>query len=134
MIYLIVFLPLLGFLYCSTFGKITHDKYSQIITSFFLILSAVFSWIIFFSFLGSAETQIFNLLNWISSGDFSVNWSFRLDTLTSVMLIVVTTMSACIHVYSIGYMSEDNSIPRFMGYLSLFTFFMLVLVKNLQSI
>ena len=130
MIYWIVFLPLAGFLYCGFFGNRFEDKYSQIITCFFLTISSILSWIIFFKFLGNAETQKFHLLNWITSGDFLVNWSFRLDSLTAVMLVVVTTMSACIHVYSIGYMSEDNSIPRFMGYLSLFTFFMLTLVTS----
>ena len=123
-------MPLAGFLYCAFLGTRFDVRYSQTITCFFLTVSAVLSWIIFFKFLGTAETQKFHLFNWITSGDFLVNWSFRLDTLTAVMLVVVTTMSACIHVYSIGYMSEDNSISRFMGYLSLFTFFMLALVTS----
>ena len=123
-------MPLAGFLYCAFLGNRYKNIYSQIVTCFFLIIAAILSWLIFIKFFGSAETQNFHLLNWITSGDFVVNWSFRLDTLTAVMLVVVTTMSACIHVYSIGYMSEDNSIPRFMGYLSLFTFFMLALVTS----
>ena len=123
-------MPLAGFLYCAFLGNRFEARYSQIITCFFLIVSAILSWIIFFKFLGKAETQKFHIFNWITSGDFLVSWSFQLDTLTAVMLVVVTTMSACIHVYSIGYMSEDNSIPRFMGYLSLFTFFMLALVSS----
>ena len=114
MIYWIVFLPLVGFLFCAFLGNRFDVRYSQTITCFFLTVSAVLSWIIFFKFLGAAETQIFHLFNWITSGDFIVNWSFRLDTLTAVMLVVVTTMSACIHVYSIGYMSEDKSISRFI--------------------
>ena len=116
MIYLIVFSPLIGFLYCAFLGNRFHDKYSQIVTCFFLTVSSILSWIIFFNFLNSAEPQYFYLLTWITSGNFIVNWSFRLDTLTSVMLVVVTTMSACIHIYSIEYMKADNSIPRFMGY------------------
>ena len=114
MIYLVVFLPLLGFLYCACLGNRFGDRLSQFTTCFFLIVSAIFSWIIFFNFIGPVDTQNFHLFNWISSGDFVVNWSFRVDSLTAVMLIVVTTMSACIHIYSIGYMSEDKSISRFM--------------------
>ncbi len=130
MIYWIVFLPLAGFIYCAFLGTRFSDRYSQVITCSFLTVSSILSWIIFFKFFSTTETQTFHLLNWITSGDFLVNWSFRLDTLTAVMLVVVTTMSTCIHVYSIGYMSEDNSISRFMGYLSLFTFFMLTLVTS----
>ena len=130
MIYFIVFLPLIGFLYCAFFGNKFDEKYSQLFTSSLLIFSAIFSWIIFFNFIGPAETEKFILFNWISSGNFSVDWSFRLDALTATMLIVVTTVSACVHIYSIGYMSEDNSKPRFMGFLSLFTFFMLMLVTS----
>ncbi len=130
MIYWIVFLPLAGFLYCAFLGNGFKNIYSQIVTCFFLIISAILSWLVFLKFFGNTETQNFHLFNWITSGDFIVNWSFRLDTLTAVMLVVVTTMSACIHVYSIGYMSKDNSVPRFMGYLSLFTFFMLALVTS----
>ena len=76
------------------------------------------------------EIKIIMLFNWITSGSFSVNWSLRIDALTATMLIVVTSVSACVHLYSIGYMSEDKSIKRFMGYLSLFTFFMLMLVTS----
>ena len=108
-------MPLAGFLYCAFLGNRYKNIYSQIVTCFFLIISAILSWLIFIKFFGSAETQNFHLLNWITSGDFVVNWSFRLDTLTAVMLVVVTTMSACIHVYSIEYMRQDNCIPRFMG-------------------
>ena len=68
------------------------------------------------------------IFNWISSGDFHVNWSINVDPLTSVMLVVVSLISAIIHFYSIGYMSHDPHKPRFMAYLSLFTFFMLILV------
>ena len=130
MIYWVVFLPLMGFIYCAFLGNRFNKIFSQFFTSSFLIISSIFSWIIFFQFLNDANTQYFTLFNWIQSGNFIINWGFRLDTLTTVMLIVVTTISACIHVYSIGYMSKDKSIPRFMGYLSLFTFFMLCLVTS----
>ena len=74
--------------------------------------------------------QVIYLMNWMTSGSFSVDWRLRVDALTATMLIVVTTVSACVHLYSIGYMSDDKSIKRFMGYLSLFTFFMLMLVTS----
>ncbi|SVB46625.1 uncharacterized protein METZ01_LOCUS199479, partial [marine metagenome] len=130
MITLIVFLPLIGFLYCAFLGASFHDRYAQLITTIFLGLSTLFSWFIFFKYLGKVDTQIVYLLNWITSGSFSVDWTLRVDALTATMLIVVTTVSACVHLYSIGYMSEDKSINRFMGYLSLFTFFMLMLVTS----
>ena len=101
---------------------------------FFELLSVnsatLFSWIIFIDYLTGAETQIIYLTNWISSGSLVVDWSLRVDALTATMLIVVTTVSACVHLYSVGYMSEDKSIIRFMGYLSLFTFFMLMLITS----
>ena len=130
MIYFVVFLPLIGFLYCAFFGNKFDEKYSQLLTSLLLIFSTIFSWILFFNFVGPAETEKFILFNWISSGNFSADWSFRVDALTATMLIVVTTVSACVHIYSIGYMCDDNSKPRFMGFLSLFTFFMLMLVTS----
>ena len=126
----IIFLPLLGFLFCFLLGKQFNYRVYQISTTSILFLCALFSWIIFIQFINNKETEIIFILNWITSGNFIVNWSLRLDTLTAVMFIVVTTVSACVHLYSIGYMEEDPSKIRFMGYLSLFTFFMLVLVSS----
>ena len=126
----IIFLPLIGFLFCSLIGNKFHYRVSQILTTSFLSIAAIFSWIIFFEYLGFKETEIFHLLNWITSGSFSVDWSIRIDSLTTTMFIVICTVSACVHMYSIGYMKEDPSKIRFMGYLSLFTFFMLVLVSS----
>ncbi len=126
----IIFLPLISFLFCFLFGKQLNFRIFQIGSTSVLFICAVFSWIIFFQYLVSKETQIIYILNWITSGSFIVDWSIRLDTLTAVMFIVVTTVSACVHLYSIGYMDEDPSKVRFMGYLSLFTFFMLVLVSS----
>ena len=130
MIYFIVFLPLIGFLYCAFLGNKFDKKYSQLFTTLLLVCAAIFSWILFFNFIGPTETEKFFLFNWIDSGNFSADWSFRVDALTATMLIVVTTVSACVHIYSIGYMRDDNSKPRFMGFLSLFTFFMLMLVTS----
>ena len=126
----IIFLPLMGFLFCSLIGNKFHYRVSQILTTSFLSIAAIFSWIIFFEYLGFKETEIFHLLNWITSGSLSVDWSIRIDSLTTTMFIVICTVSACVHMYSIGYMKEDPSKIRFMGYLSLFTFFMLVLVSS----
>ena len=126
----IIFLPLLGFLFCFLLGKKFNYRVYQISTTSILFLCTLFSWIIFIQFINNKETEIIFILNWITSGNFIVDWSIRLDTLTAVMFIVVTTVSACVHLYSIGYMEEDPSKIRFMGYLSLFTFFMLVLVSS----
>ena len=126
----IIFLPLLGFLFCFLLGKQFNYRVYQISTTSILFLCTLFSWIIFIQFINNKETEIIFILNWITSGNFIVDWSIRLDTLTAVMFIVVTTVSACVHLYSIGYMEEDQSKIRFMGYLSLFTFFMLVLVSS----
>ena len=126
----IIFLPLLSFIFCFLLGNQFTYRVYQIVTTTVLFICAIFSWIIFIQFLGSRDTEIIFILNWITSGDFIVDWSIRLDTLTVIMFIVVTTVSACVHLYSIGYMSEDLSKVRFMGYLSLFTFFMLALVSS----
>ena len=126
----IIFLPLLGFLFCFLLGKQFNYRVYQISTTSILFLCTLFSWIIFIQFINNKETETIFILNWITSGNFIVDWSIRLDTLTAVMFIVVTTVSACVHLYSIGYMEEDPSKIRFMGYLSLFTFFMLVLVSS----
>jgi len=125
----IVFAPLIGAFIAGFFGNRIGDKGSQIVTCSLLVLSAVLSWVAFFNIaLGDGAPVTVNLLNWISSGDFQVSWSLRIDTLTAVMLVVVNTVSALVHIYSVGYMSHDPHIPRFMAYLSLFTFAMLMLV------
>ncbi len=129
----IVFLPLISAFIVGFFGKMLGDRVSQIITSGGLILAAIFAWIMFFDVTaifseGAAKNYTITLFTWVASGDFVFDWALKIDTLTAVMLIVVTTVSAVVHVYSIGYMSHDKSIPRFMAYLSFFTFAMLTLV------
>ena len=86
---LIVFLPLIGFLFCFFFGKIFSFKVSQIFTTSLLFISAILSWILFFSYIGERETQIIHIFNWFTSGNFIVDWSIRLDSLTTTMFIVV---------------------------------------------
>ena len=130
MAHLVIFLPLISFLFCFFFGKNFNFKISQIITTSFLFISAILSWILFFSFLGEKDTEVIHIINWFTSGNFVVDWSIRLDALTTTMFIVVCSVSACVHLYSVGYMNEDPSKVRFMGYLSLFTFFMLMLVSS----
>jgi len=127
----ILFLPLIGFLIAGLFGRAIGAKASEYVTSGFLILAALLSWITFFGFwLGGSEAEVVNLFRWISAGDLNVAWSIRVDTLTAVMLVVVNTVSALVHVYSIGYMHHDPHRPRFFAYLSLFTFAMLTLVTS----
>jgi len=123
-----VFLPLLGFLIAGLFGRWIGDRGAQIVTCGLLVLSTILAWILFFDVAMSGNPRTVPLFDWIVSGDFAVDWALKVDQLTAVMLIVVTTVSAVVHVYSVGYMSHDKSIPRFMAYLSLFTFFMLMLV------
>ncbi len=88
---LIVFLPLIGFLFCFFFGKKFNFKVSQILTTSLLFLSAILSWILFFSYIGEKETQIIHIFNWFTSGNFIVDWSIRLDSLTTTMFVVVCT-------------------------------------------
>ena len=130
MAHLVIFLPLIGFLFSFFLGKKFNFKVSQIITTSFLFISAILSWILFFSYLAERDTEVIHIFNWFTSGNFVVDWSIRLDALTTTMFIVVCSVSACVHLYSIGYMDEDPSKIRFMGYLSLFTFFMLMLVSS----
>ncbi|MCT8974389.1 NADH-quinone oxidoreductase subunit L [Microbaculum marinisediminis] len=104
------------------------SRAAELITTGFLIIAAILSWVAFFDVgLKDGDVQV-SVLPWIASGSLSVDWAFRIDTLTAVMLVVVTTVSALVHVYSIGYMSHDPNRPRFFAYLSLFTFAMLMLV------
>jgi len=124
----IVFLPLLGAILAGFFGRYLGRMGSQVVTSALLVTSAVISAPLLYKVgFGSGPFTV-DLLNWISVGDFSVNWALKVDTLTAVMLFTVTSISALVHVYSIGYMSHDPCTPRFFAYLSLFTFFMLMLV------
>ncbi|MDQ4059492.1 MAG: NADH-quinone oxidoreductase subunit L, partial [Pseudomonadota bacterium] len=124
----IVLLPLVGALIAGLFGRVIGARPSELITSGLLCLGAFLSWLAFFDVGAGGEGARVVLLRWIDSGDMSAEWTIRVDTLTAVMLVVVNTVSALVHVYSIGYMHEDPSRPRFFAYLSLFTFAMLTLV------
>jgi len=129
MIYLLVFLPLIGAILGYSL-KSLGDRYTEIITTTFLFLSAFLSIIIFYNGIIYGEYGNYKIFEWISSGNLKVDWSINIDPLSSVMLIVVTSVSSLVHLYSIGYMSHDPNKPRFMAYLSLFTFAMLMLVVS----
>nr|WP_314447132.1 NADH-quinone oxidoreductase subunit L [uncultured Sphingomonas sp.] len=128
-IILIVFLPLLAALVAGLGGRVIGKVPAKVVTTAALFISCALSWPIFLGFLSGANTAtVVPVLDWIRSGDLVVDWSLRVDTLTAVMLVVITTVSSLVHLYSWGYMDEDPSQPRFFAYLSLFTFAMLMLV------
>jgi NADH-quinone oxidoreductase subunit L len=127
---LIVFLPLAGAIIAGFFGRVIGERPSEAITTLFLGIAAVLSWWVFTQVgIGHVSFKV-PVLRWITSGDLDVAWTLRVDTLTAVMLVVVTTVSSLVHLYSIGYMHEDDSRQRFFSYLSLFTFAMLMLVTS----
>ncbi len=126
----IVFLPLVGFLVAGLFGRAIGARAAELVTTILLMAAMVLSWIAFVRVgIGSADMRI-TLFTFMNSGDLRVDWALRIDSLTAVMLVVVTTVSALVHLYSIGYMAEDPHRPRFFAYLSLFTFAMLALVTS----
>lgn len=130
MIKAIVFLPLIGFLIVGMFGRQIGDRASQIITSGLVSIAGIMAWIAFGDVALAHNKYDVHVLDWVSSGALSFNWAFHVDTLTAVMLVVVNTVSALVHWYSMGYMHEDPDKPRFFAYLSLFTFAMLMLVTS----
>ena len=125
---LLLFLPLLASIISGFFGKFIGDRNSEIITSLFVSISAIISLILFYNVIVNNYESNVVIATWINSGTLNVNWSIKVDALSSVMLVVVTLVSLLVHIYSIGYMSNDPHKPRFMAYLSLFTFAMLTLV------
>ncbi|HZG08515.1 MAG TPA: NADH-quinone oxidoreductase subunit L [Allosphingosinicella sp.] len=129
MIQTIVFLPLLAALVAGFGNRLIGNNAAKLVTTGALFASCALSWPIFLGFIaGTMEADVHPVLAWIHSGDLAVDWSLRVDALTAVMLVVITTVSALVHLYSWGYMAEDPSQPRFFAYLSLFTFAMLMLV------
>src|SRR3990167_5586711 len=129
---LTIFLPLFSFVISGILSRIAEknfaDKFAQVFPTALLMVSAICALVIFFDVHHNHFSENITLISFISSGDFLANWSLKLDSLTAIMLVVVTLISALVHLYSISYMHEDKSIARFMSYLSLFTFFMLALV------
>ena len=127
---LIITLPLLASIISGFFGKFIGDRNSEIVTSFLVTISAVLSIVIFYEVIFNQYEDNITIATWIDSGSLNVNWSIKIDSLSAIMLVVVTSVSSLVHIYSIGYMSHDPHKPRFMAYLSLFTFAMLMLVTS----
>jgi len=127
---IILFGPLIGAAVAGLVGRRIGDKASMTVTTGFLMLSAVLSWVVFSQWTwGGLEPFTVTYAPFIHVGDFVSNWAFRLDGLSAVMLVVVTTVSSLVHLYSWGYMADDPGKPRFFSYLSLFTFAMLALIS-----
>ena len=125
--------PLVGALICGLGWRLIGEQAGQVVATGLLFLSMLLSWIVFFGFEG--ETQHVELMRWVTSGSFDAPWSIRIDRLTAIMLVVITTVSALVHLYSFGYMAHDENWKegehykaRFFAYLSFFTFAMLMLV------
>ena len=125
---LIVFLPVLGSVIAGLFGRIIGNRVCELVTTGCLFAAAALSGVAFYDVAIQGHSYIISVLPWIHSGAFAVDWTVRIDTITAVMLVVVTGVSSLVHLYSIGYMNEDPHRPRFFSYLSLFTFAMLMLV------
>ncbi|WP_068115032.1 NADH-quinone oxidoreductase subunit L [Tropicimonas marinistellae] len=130
---IILFAPLIGAIICGFFWRVIGEKAGQITATSLLFLSFFLSWIVFFTHDG--VTEHITIMRWIDSGSLVADWAIRLDRLTAIMLVVVTTVSAFVHLYSFGYMAHDSAFPedepyraRFFAFLSLFTFAMLALV------
>ncbi|MBI1329485.1 MAG: NADH-quinone oxidoreductase subunit L [Alphaproteobacteria bacterium] len=126
----IVFLPLLGSFIAGLFGRVIGARAAELVTTVLLFTSAALSAYVFYDVAMMGHGGIVHLATWIGSGDFQADWALRVDTLTAVMLVVVTGVSSLVHLYSIGYMHEDPHRARFFSYLSLFTFAMLMLVTS----
>ena len=128
-ILIIAFAPLLAAIIAGLGNRMIGNVAAKTITTGALFLSCALSWPILIGFItGTAEAGVIPVLQWVHSGALTFDWELRVDTLTAVMLVVITTVSALVHLYSWGYMDEDPDQPRFFAYLSLFTFAMLMLV------
>ncbi len=126
----ILLLPLIASIISGFFGKYIGDRNSEIVTSLLVSIAAILSLMVFYNVIVNQYEDNITIATWISSGSLNVDWSMKIDPLSAVMLVVVTSVSALVHIYSIGYMSHDPHKPRFMAYLSLFTFAMLMLVTS----
>ena len=125
---LLVFLPLLGSLQAGLLGRFLGSRGAAIVTTGCVVISAMLSSVAFYEVALSGSVCSIPLLSWFSSEMFDAAWGFYFDTLTVVMLVVITSVSSLVHLYGISYMSHDPHVPRFMSYLSIFTFFMIMLV------
>jgi NADH-quinone oxidoreductase subunit L len=126
----IVFLPLIGAIFAGCFGRLVEARASEVITTSLVLITMPLAWFALYQVGIEGHEERIELLRFIDSGALQTFWALRIDTLTAVMLVVVTTVSGLVHLYSIGYMEEDDGRPRFFAYLSLFTFAMLALVTS----
>jgi len=124
----VIFLPLIGAVIAGLFGRQIGDKGAQAVSCGLMLASAALSVPVLADVAFGGQPRTTELFTWIDSGAFEASWALRVDQLSAVMMFVVSVVSAMVHVYSIGYMHHDKSVPRFFAYLSLFTFFMLSLV------
>lgn len=127
---LAIYSPLVGFLISGIINKSLSDRFSQLITCIFMVLALFSSCVLVELVINQGLFDTYLLYTWFKVDKFIVNWGMKLDTLSVLMIITINTVSLLVHIYSIGYMSHDNSIPRFMSYLSLFTWTMLILVSS----
>ena len=126
----IIALPLIASIISGFFGKFIGDRSSEIVTSLLVTIAAILSALVLYEVIFNDYQDNIVIATWINSGTLDVNWSMKIDSLSAIMLVVVTSVSSLVHIYSIGYMSHDPHKPRFMAYLSLFTFAMLMLVTS----
>src|SRR6516225_6519256 len=126
----IVFFPLIGAIFAGFFGRLVDARASEVITTSLVLITVPLAWFALYQTGVEGHEARIELLRFIDSGALQTSWAIRIDTLTAVMLVVVTTVSGLVHLYSIGYMADDDSRPRFFAYLSLFTFAMLALVTS----
>jgi len=127
---LLVFLPFFGFLLVTLFGRFFGYRGAPLVTTFAVLCSSVLSFIALYEVGICGSPCYIQLLPWFQTEMFVASWGFMFDSLTVIMCVVVTFESSLVHIYSISYMGEDPHLPRFMSYLSVFTFFMLMLVTS----
>lgn len=130
MVQLVIFLPLFAAAITGLLYHKASDWFAGYFNSILVTLAAILSYFIFYNVIFLHINYSIPLFEWLSVGSFKVNWSIYIDSITAVMLVVVNTVSALVHFYSIGYMSGDRTVPKFMSFISLFTFFMLMLVTS----
>jgi NADH-quinone oxidoreductase subunit L len=125
---IIVFGPLIAALVAGLFQRLVGDRVAMSVTTSVLFVSAGLSWVLFLRFFGAPEAYVIELLRYIDVAGFTAHWSIRVDALSVTMMVVITSVSALVHLYSWGYMAQDPHRARFFSYLSFFTFAMLMLV------
>ena len=130
MFFFAVFLPLFSYLFCVIANKRLNDLKIEYISSFSILISTIISFLCFFAINDDNPQINVQLAEWLNSGSLYIDWSLSFNRLSSLMVLLVNFISCLVHFYSIGYMSNDQKKVIFIGYLGLFTFFMLILVTS----